>query len=377
MQRGSQQPPPAAAADPASSPATGPDDQRPRGYRIERGVAILPVHGVLAGRIGQVTPDSTLLQSYENLSRVLRSAHRDPRVRGILMDVDSPGGEADGVFDLADEIGAAAKTKPVWAIANHAALSAAYLLASAADRIWTTKTAALGSLGVVALHRDQSEQDTHEGLRYTYLYRGDRKIDANPHAPLTPEARASIQNVVDRVYGMLIDQVARQRRVEPHRLRDTDARVLHGDEAVGRGLADRVGTLDEAHAALVEHITPPSRGARSMTTEPAAESGDDNIVQLRVNDAVRAERERANTIMATCKRHGLSDFGATLIEEGVSVQVANERILERIAERGARDQVVAFDTSVRLPRRNLAAELEEAAQNRFAEQRRGFYRPLG
>jgi len=380
LQRGSSESPPV-LADPAS-PESGHGEERPRGYRIARGVATLPIRGVLASRIGEIAPDSTPLQSYENLSSVLRSAHQDSRVRGILLDIDSPGGEAAGVFDLADEIRAAGQTKPIWALAHHNALSAAYTLAAAADRIWTTRSGNIGSLGVIALHADQSEFDAHEGVRYTYIYRGERKIDGNPHAALSPAAHATIQQAVDEVYDQLIDQVARHRRIEPARLRATEARVYDAEQALDRGLADRIGTIGQARAALVQHITP--RGKRPMTDTPPEARGfdddpvavpeDDNVIQLRVQEATAAERERSAAIATLCNKYGVADMIPALQAEGITIEAAGLRILERKANDDMRRQIVAADTTAR-PRSSIGSELEAAAQARFAAQRRGTYSP--
>ena len=398
LQRGSSESPPV-LADPAS-PESGHGEERPRGYRIARGVATLPIRGVLASRIGEIAPDSTPLQSYENLSSVLRSAHQDSRVRGILLDIDSPGGEAAGVFDLADEIRAAGQTKPIWALAHHNALSAAYTLAAAADRIWTTRSGNIGSLGVIALHADQSEFDAHEGVRYTYIYRGERKIDGNPHAALSPAAHATIQQAVDEVYDQLIDQVARHRRIEPARLRATEARVYDAEQALDRGLADRIGTIGQARAALVQHIharfasrgsgesplaagsshitprgrkpmtdTPPE--ARGFDDDPVAVAEDDNVIQLRVQAATTAERERNAAIAALCNRYGVSDMIPALQAEGMTVEAAGLRILERKANDDMRRQIVAADTTSLRPRPAIGSEIEAAAQARFAAQRRG------
>jgi ClpP class serine protease len=90
----------------------------------------------------------------------------DPRVRGVILDVDSSGGEVGGLFDLVDQIGAikAASQKPLWAVANEGALSAAYAIASTADRLYVTRTGEVGSIGVVAVHVDESGADEQAGL---------------------------------------------------------------------------------------------------------------------------------------------------------------------------------------------------------------------
>ena len=98
----------------------------------------------------------------------------NPSVRGVIMDVDSSGGEVGGLFDLVEQIGAikAASRKPLWAVANEGALSAAYAIASTADRLYVTQTGEVGSIGVVAVHVDESGADAKAGLAWTFVFAG-------------------------------------------------------------------------------------------------------------------------------------------------------------------------------------------------------------
>jgi ClpP class serine protease len=146
-------------------------------------------------------------------------------VRAILLDVDSPGGETGGVFDLADRIRAASRVKPVWAVANDMAFSAAYALASAAERVFVSRTSGVGSIGVIALHADQSAKDEQDGVRYTTVFAGARKNDLNPHAPLSDEAFAGLEAEVNRVYDLFVGTVA-QHRGSPRLVRATRGALL-------------------------------------------------------------------------------------------------------------------------------------------------------
>jgi signal peptide peptidase SppA len=357
---------------PDNAPTT-PQEERPRGYRIARGVATLPVRGVLVRRAGQMTPDSTPLQSYQNLTHVLRTARADNRVRGILLDIDSPGGEAGGVFDFAGEVRRTAQIKPVWAIANDDALSAAYAVAAAAERVWITNTGAAGSIGVVALHADQSRFDAEAGFNFTYLYKGARKIDASPHMPLSAEARGQIQGEVDRLYDMLISGVAEHRRLPPERLRATEAALYFGDNALGAGLADRLGTIDEAHNALAEHVSPNTRrgtaGMNSEDIDTGIEARPDNVVNLDEvrATAVAATRETAGEIAALCTLAGFPELAAEHIRSGASVEAVRQLLQARKASETAARHVETIDTTAR-PATTVGAELAAAANARFAAQ---------
>jgi capsid assembly protease len=207
------------------------------------GIAIIPIHGTLVRRAMPVEAASGLI-SYGEIADRLDEALADPSIDGILLDIDSPGGEAGGVFELASRIRAATAIKPVWAHANDSAYSAAYALAAAASRLTLSETAGVGSIGVIALHVDQSVRDARDGLAFTAIYAGHHKNDFSPHAPLSPQAASSLQAEVDRLYGMFVRQVASFRDLDTEAVQATEASLLFGEQAIGAGLADAVLSMD-------------------------------------------------------------------------------------------------------------------------------------
>jgi signal peptide peptidase SppA len=219
------------------------------------GIALIAIHGTLVRRTLGLEADSGLT-SYEGIASALDAALASSEVGGILLDIDSPGGEAGGVFDLADRIAAARTRKPVWAVANEMAFSAAYALASGASRLWVTRMGGVGSIGVLAMHVDQSARDAREGFRYTTVFAGKRKDDLNPHQPITSEGLAFLRSEVDRIYGQFVETVAKHRGLDPDAVRDTEAALYFGRDAVNVGLADAVGTFDETLSAFAEYLSP-------------------------------------------------------------------------------------------------------------------------
>ena len=220
------------------------------------GVAVIEVSGSLVNRSSGMDAQSGLT-SYEQLGNEILDAATDPQVRGILLRLDSYGGEANGAWDVASLIEEAARMKPVWAAVDDWALSAGYLLASAADRIWVTRTGGVGSVGIIAMHLDQSGWDAANGLRYTTIFAGDRKNDFNPHEPLSEGARSVLVAEVDRLYGMFVDAVARRRSLSAAAVRATQAGILYGEDSVAQGFADRVGTFRDALAAMTDSLAKP------------------------------------------------------------------------------------------------------------------------
>ncbi len=235
------------------------------------GIAVIPIHGTLVRRTLGLEVDSGLT-SYQSIAAQLDAALADPRARAILLDVDSPGGEAGGVFDLADRIRAATRIKPVWAVANDLAFSAAYALASAANRVFVSRTGGVGSIGVIALHADQSEKDAQDGVRYTTVFAGAHKNDLNPHAPPSDEALATLQTEVNRVYDLFVATVAQHRGLPPERVRGTEAGLFFGQDAIAAGLADALGTREDALTQLTQTLAAgiPGRPRLSLLHEDPA-----------------------------------------------------------------------------------------------------------
>ncbi|MHC6082109.1 S49 family peptidase [Ralstonia solanacearum] len=232
-------------------------------------IAVIPIHGTLVRRTVGLEAESGLA-SYTAIGDQLDAALADPGVAAILLDVDSPGGESGGVFDLADRIRAAAAVKPVWAVANDMAFSAAYALASAASRLFVSRTGGVGSIGVIAMHVDQSVKDAQDGIRYTAVFAGARKNDLNPHEPISDAAQAQLQAEVDRLYGLFVATVANNRGIAAEAVTATEAGLFFGQDAVAAGLADDVGTFDDALAQLTASLSPaaPAITARGVSLNP-------------------------------------------------------------------------------------------------------------
>jgi signal peptide peptidase SppA len=350
------------------------------------GIAVIPIHGSLVRRTVGLEADSGLT-SYQGVQQMLEMARDDPSVDAILLDIDSPGGESSGVFDLADKIQAVGLIKPVWAVANDMAFSAAYALASAAQKVYVSRTGGVGSIGVIAMHVDQSVKDAQDGLHYTAVYAGSRKNDLSPHGPMTSDAQRFLQGEVDRVYGLFVDTVARHRGLSSNAVRDTEAGLFFGKDAVRAGLADAVGTLDDVLLALTESLAPtlsvPTREnimARTQKstallnahTDPAldidpAEQGEDQLVdpvetqntdnstqviekaspaQFVPTPSLPAEPVSATSattptftvhdaleIAQTCALAGRTDLTAAFIEAQVSPSKVRARLLADKADR--------------------------------------------
>lgn len=227
----------------------------------QAGIAVIPVVGTLVRRSMGIEAASGLM-SYGEIESRLDAALADPQVAGILLDLDSPGGEASGVFELAERIRAASTIKPIWAHANDAAYSAAFAIAAACQRLTLSQTAGVGSIGVIALHVDQSVKDAKDGLNYTAVFAGSHKNDFSPHEPLSPQAITALQTEVDRLYDIFVNQVGQMRGLDPDAVRATEAALFYGVQAVAAGLADAVMPLEQVMTEFTDALAAKQRLAQ-------------------------------------------------------------------------------------------------------------------
>lgn len=213
-------------------------------YRVVDGIAVLDVFGVLAHR-GGMQADSSYILGYQTIAQQLDAAMADAEVRGVLLNMDSPGGEVAGAFDLARQIADYRGKKPIRAAVSDLAASAAYLIASAADTIAVAQNGYAGSIGVVMRHVDLSRALDQEGVRITHIFAGERKMDGNPYQPLPAEVQAHFQAEVDGIYASFVSVVAQNRGLPEAAVRGTQAAVYRGTAALDAGLADHIATPDQ------------------------------------------------------------------------------------------------------------------------------------
>lgn len=243
-----------------------------REYQVCNGIAIIPVVGELVHR-GSFMDASSGLCSYQALADMIEDAITDSNVSAVLLDIDSPGGVGAGCLDLSERIASMRGIKPITASVNQRAHSAAYAIASAADRIVIGKDGSCGSIGVVWAHADLSKAYDEAGVLVTYLFAGDRKIDGAPELPLSDDARARFQADIDAIYTRFCEVVAANRGMTVEAVRATQAATYRGADAVSVGLADAIATQEETLMALENKSAPP--GARlSAPTASGAKIAD-------------------------------------------------------------------------------------------------------
>lgn len=212
------------------------------------GIAVLPLYGIITQRGNMVDdvsgPGSVSTQQFAS---ALRQALADDTVGQILIDIDSPGGSVYGVSELADEIASARTQKPVVAIANSLAASAAYWIGCSASEFYVSPGGEVGSIGVWQAHFDYSQAFAAEGVKPTLIAAGKYKVEGNPYAPLDEDAQGFMQSRVDDYYASFTKAVARGRGVPISQVRDGmgQGRVLGADAALAQNMVDGVATFDD------------------------------------------------------------------------------------------------------------------------------------
>lgn len=206
--------------------------------RINGNDAVVSISGPLVHK-GNALTRWFGMSSYDEIEAAFNMALENPDVERIVFDVDSPGGEVSGAFDLADAI--ASSSKPTIAYANDMAASAAYLLIAGVDQIVTSRTAQVGSIGVVSLHVSAYGANQAAGFEVREIASGNRKTEGSPNRPLDPAAEAAIRDDVESFAEMFYQHVAAHRGMLADDVRAQEAAVYLGSAAIDRGLVDSMG----------------------------------------------------------------------------------------------------------------------------------------
>jgi signal peptide peptidase SppA len=257
-------------------------------------VAMIPLKGM-------ITPQPSLLAmlmgggggGLVGFRQDLREAVADPDVSHIVLDVDSPGGLVDMVPEVANDVYQAREAKPIVAVANTLAASAAYWLASQAHEVVVSPSAEVGSIGVYQLHRDISGALERSGVKPTLISAGKYKVEGNPFEPLGDEARQAAQTAVNDYYEMFTADVARGRGVDAQDVAEGygEGRSLTAKRAVKAGLADRVATLSETVSRLAS--------GRARVRQGDTGAGDFSEGELASTEGYSAEeKDRLLTVLA-------------------------------------------------------------------------------
>ncbi len=316
---------------------------------VERdGVAILPVAGPLF-RYANIFTSISGATSYELIAKDFRAALDNTSIKAIILDIDSPGGEVNGVSELSSMIYEARGKKPIIAYASGDAASGAYWIASAADEIVVSETSALGSIGVVGMYRADKDDNAIEIVS-----------SQSPHKRLDPksdEGHARLQARMDSMADVFISTIARHRNIDPSKVLSDygGGDVMIGQQAVSAGMADRIGSLEHLITQLSSSSSPQSEGIFVSTTPTQKENLSMTPEELKANhpdlvtkmttDAKAEERKRFEDILGSDEAKGREKL-AQEIAMGTDLSAMEAKQLLSCASPDVKAGVSDFETAM-------------------------------
>ncbi|MBN2842830.1 MAG: S49 family peptidase [Sedimentisphaerales bacterium] len=205
--------------------------------------AVLPLQGVIVQKEGVYTRyyGGTACETFKAW---FDQVNNDPKVSRIVIDCNSPGGSTSGVQELSEHI-FKTKTKPVVAVSNCCMASAAYHIASAADKVYASPSSDTGSIGVFCIHTDYTGYDEKFGIKTTLIKAG--KYKAEGFGVLDDVARTALQESVNESYDDFVSSIARNRSVTKSAVINGygEGRCLSAQKALKAGMVDGIKTLDD------------------------------------------------------------------------------------------------------------------------------------
>lgn len=276
---------------------------------IKDGLGIIPVSGPIfqksAGRYDQILGFS----SYEEIKMGFDIANRSPEVQAIVFEADSPGGEANGMVDFVEYM-RETKTKPIYAVVNDSAYSAAYGVISVSDKIFVTRSSGIGSVGTISQHIDYSKMNEKDGITVTEIFAGDEKTLFSYNKPLSDKGKERLQEMVDSHYIDFVGAVAKGRGKSNGEIIQTQARVFKGQEGIDVGFADELHSVEESYSIIKSTLTK-KEVKKSMDLKELQEK----FPELYESIANSAKAEIENTFKAEKKE--LEDTISELKKENV------------------------------------------------------------
>ncbi|HEP8211916.1 TPA: S49 family peptidase [Pseudomonas aeruginosa] len=318
-----------------------------RTVTVRNGVAIVPVTGPIF-RYANLFTEISGATSTQVLATDIQRALDDPAVRSIVLNIDSPGGVASGINELAELVYEGRKRKRIVTYAGGYLASAAYWIGSAAEEIVIDETAMAGSIGVIVEAVVQPD-GPDKPKRYQVVSRNapNKRPDVT-----TEEGRKKIGETVDALAEVFENKVARNLGVAAERIPEMGdyGGLLVGAAAVQAGLAHRLGSLEALITELAKPAATQPRKASMKVVKTTAELrealasgidpntievasvGTDEIQAARTEAAV-AERKRIQGISALASK-GFEREVAAAIEAGTSVEATALQLLQAASDRG-------------------------------------------
>lgn len=307
---------------------------------ISGGVGVIRIAGTL---VNEYSPANRWWGdvSYDEVAAAAELLQRDPEVKSVILDIDTPGGDANGIERGSAALSRLAAEKPVYTFTSAQMCSAGYWLGCTAKEIWASSLSIVGSIGVVAIHRSYEKMMENEGVKVTVMRQGQYKMLLNPFEDLTPEAEAMMQEQMAIIYSMFIGHVSDRRKIPPATLMAGPAQgqTFLGLQAVKEGLVDQVGDFTK----LVNQLR--SKYASQVAGVPGAFKSCDRGLDMKTFNrggklyALNAQGQAAVAAGLSEDEAAKNDEFLSLVSESEPTQ--EEKDAAAAAEQAAADEAAA------------------------------------
>jgi len=220
-------------------------------------VAVIRIRGeIVSGELGTdwLGGSQVGVAASRAIMTQIRDAAEDGSVKGLLLDINSPGGSVTAAEEITRELDRFKKSthKPIVATISDNGASAAYWIAAAdSDKIYANASSLTGSIGVYMSYTNYEELLQKIGIKPGLIKSGPLKDIMSGTRPMTDDEKALLQGMVDQMYAQFLQSIAKGRGMEIARVRQlADGRVYTGEQAKGEGLVDEIGNYYDALAAL-------------------------------------------------------------------------------------------------------------------------------
>jgi protease IV len=213
---------------------------------------------------GIITDDRKMNELFEKVAKA-------DQVKGVIINIDSPGGTTTGGEAMYDAVRRLAEKKPVVAVCGTLATSAAYIVALATDRIFVYGNTITGSVGVIFQWANVEELLKTLGIKVEEVRSGPLKAVPNPFEPTDENARQLTEEMVQEAKVWFVDLVGDRRKIDPAAVPGlTEGRIYSGRQAVQRKLVDQIGDEKSAVSWLEKERDVPS-GLKVVEWKPKTE----------------------------------------------------------------------------------------------------------
>ncbi len=307
------------------------------------------VFGPTTHRFSGLDANCERVRSYRDIRTEIKAAVEDEGFDKVLLELDGPGGEGTGCFDLAEYIAEMSKIKPIIGFINGSSYSANYAIGSACTELYASPNSYGGSIGVIY----GREERTRDGRKVTYFTSGEAKADGQPFLELTKEEAQRNQSMVDDMADSFFNLVASRRNIKPEEVKALQANIFSAEKMLELGLIDGIKTEEEIksmmissakHQRIVDEIkTEHENEVLGLKAENTKLNEDVIRLTQQVTDVGETQTELLREVSELANSAGVPDMAVKVVVEGADLETAKSEIKKAAA---ARDEDISLTTSI-------------------------------